>query len=1307
MFNNIFFFDSLLFYTVLCAWILTDQPSISTNIAANAYQQMTNDCHWSQQLNDDTILVCQLKTFGSEDESNNFNFIDLPNNTKRLRLECIDDFYFQSTLNAGGFRHWNNLEMLEIVFCKIGNLSNNAFNGMSRLRNLTIQTYNTDWSTMGLEIASNVFNINVLNELKRLDLSENNMWLLPAGIFCSLHHLQHLNLSRNRLHDLQSLRMSKVHKCLMNLNVLDLSANNIENLSIHVFSGLKNLRELYMQRNRIHFIADPAFVGLIALYVIRLDGNNLHSLSPELFTDTKQLREIYVQNNSLNVLAPEIFTGLMHLTVLDLSKNQLTSEWINSLTFKGLMKLFTLDLSENQLTKIESTMFKDATNLQVLRLNDNHLRQIQDRAFDGLSQLNTLTLSNNRLFSIEPSIFIGLHSLKLISLDYNRLSKLNTKLFQSTMALDELHLNGNKLEIIPDGLGYVPHLKSLDLGENRIKSLQNIAFTNLTNILGLRLTENYIESIKIGVFDKMMLLRILNLSRNKIAYIEAGAFDRNKQLQAIRLDGNYLKEIVGLFTKLPNLVWLNVSENSLETFEYSMIPTQLQWLDIHSNHIVQLGNYFEIEAQLSLNIFDASSNRLTEITGNSIPNSIEILYLNDNRISRVQAYAFFKKPNITRVELLGNKITTLDPNALRISTVPKGKPLPEFYIGNNPYLCDCNLDWLQKIEPDTRTHPKLMDLNIIYCKLLYNRGKSFMLLTESLPNQFLCKYTSQCHSLCHCCDFGACDCKMDCPNRCTCFHDQNWTSNVIDCSRTNYVEKLPQQIPIEATQIYLDGNDFHEITSHALIGRRKLRVLFLNSSHIETIQNRTFFGLKKLELLNMAENYLKKLNGYEFDGLVNLKELYMQTNQIESINSDTFVQLSQLKILRLDSNRLVNLDFMELPNSLSDLRLSQNPWQCDCVHFEQFKEYVNRELVKDRYRIKCFHPFSLDQPSVGNGTSVSSTTVTPLQIYDYGFVVINVNASIVCSFTELMVSNNSSRSINSNKSITNTNQTAHLLIYQHIPMLVTTLLGLFILILIILLIFIFRQEIRIWFHAQFGVRLFSGSSTHFDKHDKLFDAFVLHSSKDETFVAEQLAPILENGEPPHKLCLYYRDFPADESYDLETIVQAIDSSRSIIMIISKNFIKTEWCRFEFKSAYHQVLRDRRRCLIFIMLKDVTQKDLDPDIRLYLKTNTCLYWGDKTFWQQLRFALPDAEINQCPNNIAMELTASQPHRFIHNNVSSVTTKDQRRNQNVYEVHDIGMNTTAIGHSSLHSNLRSSPILENHQLPGNRNLTANLR
>lgn len=69
----------------------------------------------------------------------------------------------------------------------------------------------------------------------------------------------------------------------------------------------------------------------------------------------------------------------------------------------------------------------------------------------------------------------------------------------------------------------------------------------------------------------------------------------------------------------------------------------------------------------------------------------------------------------------------------------------------------------------------------------------------------------------------------------------------------------------------------------------------------------------------------------------------------------------------------------------------------------------------------------------------------------------------------------------------------------------------------------------------------------------------------------------------------------------------------------------EWSRTDVKSAHHSVLKDRHRKVIIILLGDLPSKDLDPDIRLYLKNHTYLNCDDKKFWEKLRYALPDVKV----------------------------------------------------------------------------------
>ncbi|XP_051153123.1 toll-like receptor Tollo [Leptopilina boulardi] len=1174
-----------------------------------------DECEWvaTGDSADDVSLVCRLRTINSELENTNFSVIQ-PQHTVRLKLVCSDALFYQSSLSAGSFRPLIELRDLIIEYCKIANLSDEAFKGLKELRNLTVRTHNTDWSSMALEISSRAFTED-LQKLEKLDLSENNMWSLPNGLLCPLRSLEVLKLAKNRLRDVDGFQFSYRGRCAMNLKILDLSNNSIESLPSAAFSGLSRLHSLDLSGNSIISMADRAFEGLTSLNVITLANNRLASLPPELFSDARDVNKIYLRNNTLSVLPPGLFGELTQLVVLDLSRNELTAEWVNAATFGGLVRLVDLDLSSNRIARLEPAVFRDMYTLQILRLQENLIESLVDNTFSALSNLHTLVLSDNRLTMIDGTTLSGLYVLSLLSLDNNRLTSLDKNSFRNASSLQDLHLNGNQLTEIPDALKATPSLRTLDLGENLIYEIPDGTFDHVSQLYGLRLTENHIGNLTKGIFDKIKELKILNLSRNRIQFIEPGSFDNNLNLQAIRLDGNQLTDIGGLFASLPNLVWLNVSDNKLKRFDYSMIPTGLQWLDIHSNEISVLENNLDIETQLHLSTFDASENKLTEITTKTIPMSIETLLLNDNQITQVMSYSFLKKPNLTRVNLKGNRISKLDPYSFRLTNVPYDKQIPEFYIGDNEYLCDCSMEWLQEVnnnQSENRNQPQVMDLESIYCKLLYDREHEYVPLVEASHSQFLCKYEDHCLVLCHCCDFDACDCEMTCPTNCTCYHDQSWSANVVDCSRAGHIGKLPEQIPMDATRLYLDGNDLRVIASHAFIGRKKLKVLFLNNSNIEIVQNRSFNGLRELEDLHLQDNGIRELRGHEFEGLESLKILHLENNRLSIIGNNTFTSLLSLKVLRLHGNRLIKLSVWSLPLTI-EVTLAENLWSCDCDYLKDFRKWIQspKVIVTDEKELECYTNGTTDfdnNPIEDNGVEFSLLTTT-------GY---SANGTI-CSNLENNMENSSVYG-NFAKKTSFSDQ-------DYLPLLVSTLVCFLILVITCILAFVFRHELRVWFHSRFGVRIFyRHADVDRDDRDKLFDAFVSYSSKDEAFVAEELAPVLEMGNPSYKLCLHYRDFPVG-NFIADTIVQAVESSRRTIMVLSENFIKSEWCRFDFKSAHHQVLRDRRRRLILVLVGEVPQRDLDPDIRLYLKTNTYLQWGDKLFWEKLRFALPDVPNNQ--------------------------------------------------------------------------------
>lgn len=394
---------------------------------------------------------------------------------------------------------------------------------------------------------------------------------------------------------------------------------------------------------------------------------------------------------------------------------------------------------------------------------------------------------------------------------------------------------------------------------------------------------------------------------------------------------------------------------------------------------------------------------------------------------------------------------------------------------------------------------------------------------------------------------------------------------------------------MDTTELYIDGNDFSELSEHSFIGRKNLKVLYANNSNIQVMYNTTFHGLKKLTTLHLEDNRIVRLLGHELSALENLRELYLHNNRISYIGNRTFAELRKLEVLRLDNNKLVHFEIWQLTLNpyLVEITLADNMWSCECNYLQRFRNYLqtNTEKIVDSGRIACIYNNLTSVLKDKNGSKctlkdggVSTVVRTP----DYDNL-LPLMLVATCAFVTFFV--------------------------------------------LILGMFCYRNEIKIWAHTH-CLPIFCYKSADFiedyDK-DRLYDAYVAYSLQDEHFVNQILANTLEN-DVGYRVCLHYRDFNAS-TYIADTIVEAVESSKRVVLVLSRNFLYNEWSRFEVKSAIHEVIK-RRRKLVFILYGNLPKRDLDADMRMYLRSSTCIEWDDKKFWQKLRLAMPHIRKDNC-------------------------------------------------------------------------------
>ena len=281
---------------------------------------------------------------------------------------------------------------------------------------------------------------------------------------------------------------------------------------------------------------------------------------------------------------------------------------------------------------------------------------------------------------------------------------------------------------------------------------------------------------------------------------------------------------------------------------------------------------------------------------------------------------------------------------------------------------------------------------------------------------------------------------------------------------------------------------------------------------------------------------------------------------------------------------------------LVSLSLGANPWNCACDHVTQFAYWLeeNKDKVVDISQVACF-PNNSGPVDSGGGHRF---------LYDDGSAADCRQLTAAGGVSLLQAG----------------------LLTDHLPLVivlasVVTVVGVAVGVLVY-----YRLELRVWVFGQWGARLCYAGPAADNETEKMYDAYVAYSLKDEAFVGQVLCPELEHGgggDPGHRLCLHYRDFPQN-GYVADSIVDAVSTSRRTIIVLSKHFLLHEWARYDVKSALADALRrggGRGRAIILFLGGDIPDRELDPDLRLILKASTKIHWSDRMFWEKLRFHMP--------------------------------------------------------------------------------------
>nr|KAF6493130.1 toll like receptor 8 [Molossus molossus] len=236
-------------------------------------------------------------------------------------------------LNGSEFSALPHIKYLDLTHNKLDFDDDSAFNELPELEVLDL-SYNAHY----FQIAGVTHRLGFIKNLTRLqvlNLSHNDIYTLTEYNLSSVS-LTELVFSGNRLNILWKAadkRYRYIFRNLKNLTRLDLSFNNLDHIPDEAFINLpRNLTNLYINDNKLNFFNWTLLQYFSDLHLLDLSRNQLDNLTYSISEFAKSLQTLLLSENKIFCLPSGFVSENSILVYLDLSSNQL--KMINRSTFQ-------------------------------------------------------------------------------------------------------------------------------------------------------------------------------------------------------------------------------------------------------------------------------------------------------------------------------------------------------------------------------------------------------------------------------------------------------------------------------------------------------------------------------------------------------------------------------------------------------------------------------------------------------------------------------------------------------------------------------------------------------------------------------------------------------------------------------------------------------------------------------------------------------------------------------------------------------------------------------------------------------------
>ncbi|XP_055998978.1 toll-like receptor 2 [Ostrea edulis] len=402
---------------------------------------------------------------------------------------------------------------------------------------------------------------------------------------------------------------------------------------------------------------------------------------------------------------------------------------------------------------------------------------------------------------------------------------------------------------------------------------------------------------------------------------------------------------------------------------------------------------------------------------------------------------------------------------------------------------------------------------------------------------------------------------------------------VLNMSQTNFPFRILRQMNFPQLQILdISDNNCSDISFQLLQQTTKLEQFGASNTNMNLNaglnMSKIFRGLKNLRQLDLRKLFIHKLPPSLLKDQTHLSGLYLENNYLSSIPS-AVEPLLNLTHLYLQSNKISSLkpsDFHTLHNLKKvQIFIKGNPLNCDCLHISSLRWMKNNQhLFGDLHETECMEKSSTISKLFDeeNFAEFEKKCQSQMWLLFSSSMLVLINALIIVS--------------------------ALIKRYRvHVDYIILRI----------------RNRLK-------GIHLPKNKSFE-------FDAFISYAEDDYKLVTSTLYQALTN--LGFEISLPDKDFIPGMS-KVDQLIQSIDHSRKVVLVITENFLKSGWNSYAVQMAVtHAFHNNRKRSIIVIIKDNIPIERMPKDLQYIWWCILSIRWPDTLelmdgFWEDLATTL---------------------------------------------------------------------------------------